>query len=141
MTPISVRVTVYRRPRREYIADMPCRSCPFLSRFAALLVCVVWTLPLPACRKPDRPPPEAKRPVIKSRSELAQQRQAGIRSGRIRPTTRPVLVESERRAAEARLPFEGVIRHTSMRDILRQGRVKNYAVAQVVWSERVSEDA
>ena len=93
---------VYRRGPGEYIADMPCRSRPFLSRFAALLVCAVWTLPLQACRKPDRPPPEAKRPVIKSRSELAQERQAGIRSGRIRPTTRPVLVESERRAAEAR---------------------------------------
>ncbi|MCH7871410.1 MAG: peptidylprolyl isomerase [Planctomycetes bacterium] len=79
------------------------RTSPCQFRAVAPLCCATaLLLPLTACHRADRPPPQARRPVIKSQTELAEERQAGIRSGRIRPSAVPLIVDAERQAAEAR---------------------------------------
>jgi len=50
----------------------------------------------------SRPPPDARRPVIKSEAELAAEREERIRAGQVVPTSAPVLLGAERVAAARR---------------------------------------
>lgn len=74
---------------------------PVLPEFPASRLCArvlapvgVWVLlAVPAgCHRPAaEPPPDVRRPVIKSRQELADERQARIRSGQIVPSASPTI--------------------------------------------------
>lgn len=62
-----------------------------LTRCFLFTLSIVGSLPVAACHRAEKstPPPDARRPEIRSREELAEQRQALIRSGRIVPTPTP----------------------------------------------------
>lgn len=53
---------------------------------------------LAGCQQAERrpPPPEARRPVIKTQDELSVERDARIRSGTIKPTSAPVVLGADR---------------------------------------------
>lgn len=53
---------------------------------------------LPGCHRgaSKQPAPVARRPVLKSQTELAAERQVSIRSGRIKPSASPVVTDVER---------------------------------------------
>ncbi len=53
---------------------------------------VVLLVQVAGCHRPaTEPPPDVRRPVIKSRQELADERQARIRSGQIKPLASPTI--------------------------------------------------
>jgi hypothetical protein len=67
-----------------------------------------------ACRQTgeNKPPPDARRPVIKTHEELAAERAAQIAAGEVVPTTSPARLPGEATHAPARRPATPVIRPT-----------------------------
>jgi len=65
---------------------------------------VLWAA---ACRRPERvgPPPEARRPQLKTAAELEAERQARIASGEIVPTSAPAIATTPRRPARRQAPL------------------------------------
>jgi hypothetical protein len=54
--------------------------------------------------KPAAPPPDVRRPVLKSESQLAAEREERIRRGEVVPTSSPAILSAERAASSARRP-------------------------------------
>jgi peptidyl-prolyl cis-trans isomerase SurA len=52
--------------------------------------------------RPSTPPPDVRRPEIKSEAQLAAEREERIRSGAVVPTSSPVILNAERAAAATR---------------------------------------
>ena len=69
-------------------------------------ICVVAVWLSGACTKPRGapPPPDARRPELKTQDQLAAERSARIRDGTVVPTSAPVILAGHRRAAPVPRP-------------------------------------
>lgn len=69
-------------------------------------MCVVSVAGLPACqqRREEAPPPDARRPVLKTEAELAAGRAEAIHAGRVVPTSAPVILGADRVTQPRRRP-------------------------------------
>ena len=75
-------------------------------RWIVFFVAATGLCAMAACKRPDAgpPPPDARRPVLKSESELADERAARVREGAVAAEAEPVVLEAEKatRAATTR---------------------------------------